>query len=123
MVVWDQNVSWGAWQGGEWNEFNWLRIGAGGGLCECGDDYSCSDATELVRYNCSITKANHCILSCLACFLIQWRTYTRFSVRVNAIHMHGNLIIYGPISRFYEPWYAHNVVLCVVTNIWDERVL
>jgi hypothetical protein len=31
-----------------WNGFSWLRLGTGGGLCEHGDESSCSGALELV---------------------------------------------------------------------------
>jgi hypothetical protein len=35
---------------GVWSGFNWLRIGAGGGLCECGHGPSGSGATELRQF-------------------------------------------------------------------------
>jgi hypothetical protein len=116
----DHNGLWRSWLRGEWNEFSWLRIGAGGGLLWVRWwffgfwrhlDTTAASLKQIIAF-CRVSRV----------FLIQWRTDTRFSVSVNAIHMHGHLIIFGPISRFYEPWYACNVVLCVVTNIWDERV-
>jgi hypothetical protein len=33
-----------------WSGFNWLRIGAVGGFCECGDEPSGSGATNFVHY-------------------------------------------------------------------------
>jgi hypothetical protein len=33
--------------GGVWSRFHWLRIGAGGGLFQCGDEPAGSCATEL----------------------------------------------------------------------------
>jgi hypothetical protein len=33
--------------GGVWSRFHWLRIGAGGGLLQCGDEPAGSCATEL----------------------------------------------------------------------------
>jgi hypothetical protein len=34
-------IGWGIWSG-----FSWLRIGACGGCCECGDEHSNSGATK-----------------------------------------------------------------------------
>jgi hypothetical protein len=35
---------------GMWSAYSWLRIGSGGGSCECGDDPSDSSFTEVVSY-------------------------------------------------------------------------
>jgi hypothetical protein len=35
---------------GMWSAYSWLRIGSGGGSCECGDDPSGSGFTEVVSY-------------------------------------------------------------------------
>jgi hypothetical protein len=39
---------WGDWLG-VWSDISWLRIGTVGELCDCDDEASGSDATELVR--------------------------------------------------------------------------